>query len=161
MEERTCTKCGHTGPLETDFPKRNEGSYQGYRYECSTCTRIALAKRERKHELKHYHLTPEKYAEMSEAQNHRCLLCGRTASEADPKAKHLCVDHDHACCLGQQTCGQCIRGLICQQCNRMLGNARDDFETLLAAATYVKSWKNKSASTKQILSHSSTPSLAA
>jgi hypothetical protein len=31
------------------------------------------------------------------------------------------VDHDHSCCPGRQTCGKCVRGLICRQCNTAFG----------------------------------------
>lgn len=33
----------------------------------------------------------------------------------------LCIDHDHACCLGQVTCGKCIRGVLCHSCNTAEG----------------------------------------
>jgi Recombination endonuclease VII len=36
MENRTCNKCGHTGPLETDFPK-NKMYAGGYRPQCKPC----------------------------------------------------------------------------------------------------------------------------
>ena len=32
------------------------------------------------------------------------------------------VDHDHACCPeGGRSCGKCIRGLLCMECNKYLG----------------------------------------
>jgi hypothetical protein len=91
---------------------------------------------------RYFKMTPEKYAEMFEAQGGRCLICGRTANEVDPHRQILCVDHDHACCPGVKSCGKCIRGLICSHCNNLLGHARDSIEVLESAIAYLKSYKH-------------------
>lgn len=33
----------------------------------------------------------------------------------------LNVDHDHRCCPGERSCGQCVRGLLCRTHNRVEG----------------------------------------
>lgn len=63
-----------------------------------------------------YRLTPEEYRDLFDAQGGVCALC-----DSPPGDKPLCVDHDHACCPGTQTCGRCIRGLLCTTCNIWLG----------------------------------------
>jgi hypothetical protein len=35
--------------------------------------------------------------------------------------RRLNVDHDHRCCPGDQSCGKCVRGLLCRTCNRIEG----------------------------------------
>lgn len=90
-----------------------------------------------------YKMTVEEYAAKSKAQDYKCLICGRRAEEADPRRKDLCVDHDHSCCPGPESCGNCIRGLICSQCNNMLGHAQDDPEVLQAGIEYLRSFKPK------------------
>ena len=35
--------------------------------------------------------------------------------------RNLCVDHDHRCCSGDRSCGECVRGILCRSCNRVEG----------------------------------------
>jgi hypothetical protein len=49
----------------------------------------------------------------------------------------LAVDHDHNCCPSKKTCGKCIRGLLCMDCNRGLGYFRDDTARLDRAISYL------------------------
>ena len=30
-------------------------------------------------------------------------------------------DHDHNCCQGERTCGKCLRGVVHNSCNRIIG----------------------------------------
>jgi hypothetical protein len=46
-----------------------------------------------------------------------CAVCGAGAGGT---AK-LCIDHDHACCPGNRTCGKCARGLLCDYHNMLAG----------------------------------------
>jgi hypothetical protein len=48
-----------------------------------------------------------------------CEICG------DKPEKSLHVDHDHNCCKGPISCGECVRGIICNKCNK----AVDKYET--------------------------------
>jgi hypothetical protein len=45
----------------------------------------------------------------------RCTLC----DEDDPV--NFAVDHDHSCCGNTRACKKCIRGMLCRNCNMMIG----------------------------------------
>lgn len=64
----------------------------------------------------------------------KCSVCGET----EPGRKDFHVDHDHACCDRPGSCGRCVRGLLCGNCNRALGNARDRPDLLRKLADYLE-----------------------
>lgn len=47
------------------------------------------------------------------------------------------VDHDHACCAGSTSCGECVRGGLCPTCNVGLGMFQDSPELLNSAIRYL------------------------
>lgn len=83
----------------------------------------------------HHHLSVEHRRKMLTACDGRCF-CGETITDG------YVIDHDHACCSGTKSCGACIRGLICQPCNKALGFLRDSTDIALAAARYLQQWSN-------------------
>lgn len=62
-----------------------------------------------------------------------CRACGSTWRVA--------IDHDHSCCpMGNQPkCGSCNRGVLCQRCNHILGNAKDSPDVLRSLVAYLES----------------------
>jgi hypothetical protein len=47
------------------------------------------------------------------------------------------IDHDHGCCPDDKaSCGRCIRGLLCLDCNTSLGHIERKYEI---AAAYIAS----------------------
>lgn len=88
----------------------------------------------RKRNLKAKGLTLEAYDALLKKQKGNCLICGVKESESK---KRFAIDHDHACCPGQNTCGTCIRGLLCQRCNLVLGLVEDQVPLLKAMAKYL------------------------
>lgn len=88
----------------------------------------ANPRRLRKNNLKnHYGVTIEQFDAMLAAQGGKCAICPRT--EPDGRHKQWNVDHCHS--SGK------VRGLLCTQCNKMLGSARDNIETLQSAIHYL------------------------
>jgi Recombination endonuclease VII len=82
---------------------------------CKSCKkgRNTTPEARRKSHLKTaYQLSPEEYEKLLDSQDGVCAICKRP-----PKSRRLAVDHDHSCCPGKSTCGECVRGLLCVSCN--------------------------------------------
>lgn len=86
--------------------------------------------------LRRWNLTIEQYDAMLEAQGGGCAICGSEDSGQEGRRFH--IDHDHACCPKNKSCGECIRGLLCHHCNTALGGFRDDPSLLAKAIDYLK-----------------------
>ena len=74
-----------------------------------------------------YGLEPEQIQAMRDAQGDLCAICKRVHVG---RGDRLHIDHDHV--TGK------IRGLLCANCNTMLGLAGDDLDRLRAAAAYIR-----------------------
>ena len=85
-----------------------------------------------------YNITLDEVKDMLTAQGGGCAICGKT----DPGTRYWCVDHDHACCppvKNLHACGKCVRGIVCYNCNNMLGYAIDNPDNLMAGVAYLMS----------------------
>lgn len=67
-----------------------------------------------------------------------CAICHLVLPE---EGGHWYVDHDHRCCPKGKSCGDCRRGILCRECNLMLGLARDNPEVLSKAIEYLAKYK--------------------
>ena len=84
--------------------------------------------------LRRYGLSPEAFDALLLKQLGACAICGTTGEQLD-------VDHDHRCCPTEKSCGRCIRGLLCQRCNKGIGLFAEDHLRLVQALTYLKTWR--------------------
>lgn len=124
--------------VECSGPRIDPRQGRGYRYLCIGCYNRKRYHRnphlQRLRMLKHlYHMTSEQYLELLAAQGGGCGACGHTLE--NPFDFH--VDHDHRCCPTKKSCGKCVRGLLCDTCNRGLGYFKDDPQRLRQAADYL------------------------
>lgn len=99
----------------------------------TTYCRSCMRKIGNRHNLKRLGLSVEQYIALERAQNGLCAIC----KNPEGQKKRLSIDHDHACCPGQDACGKCVRGLLCSRCNKMLGMAKDDINVLQQAIDYL------------------------
>ena len=83
-----------------------------------------------------YGLTLEKYEALLSAQGGVCAIC----KGVNANGYRLSIDHDHACCPGNKSCGRCVRALLCGSCNHMIGHAKDRPERLRAGAEYIETF---------------------
>jgi len=83
-----------------------------------------------------FHVTVEWRDKKLREQNGVCAICKRLVD--------LHIDHDHSCCATSgESCGGCVRGLLCGLCNRMLGSVRDQQSTLFNAIEYLRKYEKK------------------
>lgn len=164
--EKTCTKCNEAKPLE-EFAKSKQVK-SGYGAWCKPCARKVkhesnervrsadpeawiqrrreyvkvyrtkhpdrVKEQERRRNLRQYYgISIEQYDSMLEKQDGKCAGC-----EAQPSNKRFAVDHDHECCAGRKSCGECIRGLLCSRCNTALGLLNESPETIARLLAYME-----------------------
>lgn len=159
---KKCNTCRET--LEFTMFHRCRKSTSGYKAKCKKCRSIKQKEYRRKNKMRYlqlekqtrirnkssiqasnrkwasksyderlayrlnykYGITIENYNNMFELQDHRCGICKK---DQDLLPKKLCVDHCHK--TGK------VRGLLCDICNRMLGQARDNTDVLNNAIKYL------------------------
>ena len=131
---KTCSQCQEEKPL-SEFNKATKGKY-GRRPDCRLCQNKAenayysteKGKEARfKQWLKtRYKLSLDEYNALVAKHDGNCAICNNP-----PTAYFkLYIDHDH-------TTGK-VRGLLCSQCNSLLGMAKENIDTLQAAISYLK-----------------------
>lgn len=86
--------------------------------------------------LQFYGITVERYQKILDSQGGVCAVCG--TDEPGGRWGTWCIDHDHSCCPGKRSCGECVRGILCSGCNTGLGKFKDDPGVLKAAVAYLE-----------------------
>lgn len=139
---KACTKCKEVKPMSEFW--RDRSKKHGFSARCKLCktkdhnayrkangydakryAKNPTGERER-HLIRKYGVTLTDYQEMYHSQSGCCAICRKQQERA------FDVDHNHA--TGE------VRGLLCTNCNRMLGHAGDSASNLRAAAYYLESF---------------------
>jgi len=79
---------------------------------------------------KRHNITKQRYEDLVSLHSGKCHSCQDNVGTN--------IDHDHSCCPGSTSCGQCVRGLLCHQCNSALGLLKDNVDAILKLANYIK-----------------------
>lgn len=79
---------------------------------------------------KRHNITKQRYEEMVSLYDGKCHACQDDVGTS--------IDHDHSCCPGSFSCGQCVRGVLCRNCNIALGILKDNKDTMLKLINYIK-----------------------
>ena len=128
MRRKTCCRCRKSLSIAMFY--RDRTHKDGLKSACKVCQPPVkfTSSQHRIHSwTKRYGITQKEYNTMLNNQQGKCAICKRDASEFNRK---LSIDHDH-------TTGN-IRGLLCMQCNLILGNARDNIDVLKNSILYLE-----------------------
>ena len=135
MTSKVCQLCNSSKPLENYH--KNKQIKDGKHTICKECN-IQKSKKwrvdnpEKAKTLnyrKKYNLTYEQVGELRLKCGYRCEICD--INEAQAPRGSLFVDHCHE--TGE------VRGMLCLNCNNLLGSAKDQVGVLSNAMQYLKS----------------------
>lgn len=119
----TCSKCGETDQTKF-YPSAKRSSW------CKVCQREAVRdSRNRK-----IGVSREEYLAVLHGQHGACDICGKQERPVANGIRGLHLDHDHK--TGKR------RGILCSNCNQVLGRFKDDVALFQRAIDYL----NKSTS---------------
>ncbi len=137
---KVCRDCSAEKSLDEFHP--HGSTRDRLRPECKDCRSARSKERYRPDEFQQYMrkrlygLSREDYDALLARQGGVCAVCRRPSDR-------MHVDHDHACCPTnrhqRKTCGRCVRGLLCSNCNTALGLLGESVATLRSAAEYLSS----------------------
>lgn len=80
--------------------------------------------------FKRHNITKELYDKMLKKYDGKCWIC--------KNKEGIHIDHDHNCCNDTSfSCGNCIRGILCSNCNTAIGLLDDNVNTIKSALKYL------------------------
>lgn len=101
----------------------------GYRSECKKCGEKYSKDYENRRVKINHGLTNDIYNKMIKLQNGKCAICNKDQSEFK---RPLFIDHNHNT--------KKIRALLCNNCNTILGHAKENINILINAIEYLKQY---------------------
>jgi len=135
-ETKKCACCNKIKSLKSFY--WDVGIANGFASYCISCDKEKKKEQHlkdksgwrRRNLRSNYNITLEEYDILFEKQNGVCAICGKKEMRRNKyNTWHLAVDHSHE--SGK------VRGLLCGNCNSMLGFVKDKPDLLLKAYSYL------------------------
>lgn len=124
-ETKECGACGQIKKLGEFHMDRDQGDMLAI--DCRECAAPAIREY---HLIRKYGLTQADYERMFEAQGGKCAIC--RSEKSFGRGTHFNIDHDHGLCPPHKIpaigCPKCVRGLVCNRCNILIGWLEDHGE---------------------------------
>lgn len=136
---KVCTGCKKLKTLNNFFIVKS-GKRAGKPFpKCKNCeaSRSVIYRKNNRSKLRDYQLRVNYNININQLdyilklQNGKCRICNSIITTPY-------VDHDHKCCPGIKSCGECIRGILCRDCNSGIGFLKDDIKLLSNAIDYLE-----------------------
>ena len=141
---KICVKCGEEKVL--DLFAKGKNYKDGRRGTCKKCHTLYVTnyynsnpdKKDAKNKMNTFYkpsylkhkISKNRYLELFNLYSGKCHAC---------KDRNVyAIDHDHSCCPGNFSCGKCVRGLLCSQCNTALGLLQDSRQKIKSLLEYIK-----------------------
>lgn len=132
---KTCRDCKSEIPIDGFYLVSKSGSLR--RPECISCNlKYQRSKynplRRKAESLKSlYGITLEEFYSKLEEQNYKCAICETDTPSGN--GSNFYVDHNHAT--------EQVRGLLCHNCNYVIGYAKENKKILLDTVQYLAKWE--------------------
>lgn len=139
-KQSRCKQCGLEAGRESDARNRER------RRERSRAWHAANPEKRRAinvtNRLRRYGLDERSYLDILTRQGGKCAICrvaepGWRKGRVEPDVWSWHIDHDHNCCPAGGSCGACVRALLCNRCNVVLGQTGEDLNLLAAMIGYL------------------------
>ena len=124
-----CKKRGGAAPTRKNDGKCNKCKEEYLvNFRCPVCD---IRRKKNENLMRRYGISLKQWTEILTKQGNVCKICSRDSEK-------FVVDHDHSCCSTKNTCGKCIRGIICDKCNKAMGLLDDSQHILKNMIEYLR-----------------------
>lgn len=127
LGQKKCMQCALWQDIDNYV--KHKGKPDGLSPYCRRCDRENYLRRT-------YVMDIEAYEAQLTIQGGTCAIDGCSATD-------LHIDHDHRCCPGKKSCGRCVRALLCQPHNTILGlvgESTDHLQSLIKYLEFYADW---------------------